>query len=558
MIRIDINDETLDLDPATTIRLEVQSPLFDFDTIQGTYTFPISIPLTATNKKIFGFVHRLESRNTLQKTYDCKLYLAGKLYMSGLFYTLSATASTISGNIASGPGEFANLIKGKKLADVMSGTIPYTGLGVSAEDSVSGTVDTFSHVFFPVENPDAYGVDTGTLNADYGGIINSWDGSTFRENPFAGTADNEYTICPYIYVVYIIQQIFITHGYTVEGDFLEDAEIRTLTLYNNALMDRLVGDYNLYYTPSNRKRHVPDLLITDFLIALRKMFCITYIFDGRRKNVRIVAMKNLLAKKQYKEFSDSIIPGEYDFTVDPSGYTLKFEIDGTENTTPEYQYKDFSGIDLEYSEGYGTLPASGSEGDLYLEQLANRFYIYDDVSGSFIYYSENSYPLKIGDGANEISTMAMPLMVDNSSVARPIIRNVCQAVQLQSAAGDYEPKPCGMRLTFYRGLYTITGTPRPIATSLDYDDFGNTWNYSLFWNGEKGLKNVWWKDFIEYRMRSKRTKFDVRIRVSDLFNFVTDEKLKYENSRYLPFNLSLTLSMSGENYISGQAILDRL
>jgi hypothetical protein len=127
---------------------------------------------------------------------------------------------------------------------------------------------------------------------------------------------------------------------------------------------------------------------------------------------------------------------------------------------------------------------------------------------------------------------------------------------LLTDADKFEINPCGFRVTFYRGLYDYGSGDVPVGSSLDYDSDGNTWDSSLYWNGDKGLYNKRWKPFVEFMMRSKRTSFDVRVTANDLFNFSPDEKLKYENSRYLPFNLSLTLT--GQNFMSGEATLYRL
>ena len=54
MIDIRIEGESLDLFPDTAYTLERYSPLFDFETIQGTRVYPFSVPSTPRNRTILG------------------------------------------------------------------------------------------------------------------------------------------------------------------------------------------------------------------------------------------------------------------------------------------------------------------------------------------------------------------------------------------------------------------------------------------------------------------------------------------------------------------------
>src|SRR6056297_547779 len=83
MIRLIVDDNDVELDPGTRIRVQYNSPLFDEENIPGSKTFWFDIPMVSGNRKLFGFPEVPSVGGKYQVYNDAVLYFASYKLLAG-------------------------------------------------------------------------------------------------------------------------------------------------------------------------------------------------------------------------------------------------------------------------------------------------------------------------------------------------------------------------------------------------------------------------------------------------------------------------------------------
>ena len=102
---------------------------------------------------------------------------------------------------------------------------------------------------------------------------------------------------------------------------------------------------------------------------------------------------------------------------------------------------------------------------------------------------------------------------------------------------DLGTKNFPLRFLFWRGI--IDGYPTATASDLNQNP---DYNYTLHWEGEKGLYNKFWKDYVSFLQKSKHsTEQKIYINLVDLVNFDITKKKRFFGNDYLIKKLSVEL-----------------
>ena len=150
---------------------------------------------------------------------------------------------------------------------------------------------------------------TVTAQTTYGGTLGgSWDWTKSGING----------LIPCFKLWYILEKIFADNGWVLSGDLLSTATFQRLFLMNNyditsfiytchtlpggytnvlvdvfAGVETAIGGGSLSVVPINPQNHVPDMLVTDFLIQIQNLFCGKFIFN-QDKTVVFYTKKEVL------------------------------------------------------------------------------------------------------------------------------------------------------------------------------------------------------------------------------------------------------------------------
>lgn len=83
MIDLRIKNQSLDLDPGTSISMEINNPVFAGDVLPGSFSMPFTIPASATNGKILGFPELINLAKTPKLRYEAELIVEGIPSLTG-------------------------------------------------------------------------------------------------------------------------------------------------------------------------------------------------------------------------------------------------------------------------------------------------------------------------------------------------------------------------------------------------------------------------------------------------------------------------------------------
>jgi hypothetical protein len=127
MIGIKINNEWLDLPGNLSIKMVEKSPLFSNTLIEGSFSFPFSLPETDTNKKLLKFPERLNNTENFNSQLDADLYVEGNLFFRGKLQRLKSNRGEYRVNFIKDVGFLANAIKGKEIDELTLGNMEQLG-----------------------------------------------------------------------------------------------------------------------------------------------------------------------------------------------------------------------------------------------------------------------------------------------------------------------------------------------------------------------------------------------------------------------------------------------
>ncbi|MCD4681137.1 MAG: hypothetical protein K8S00_12200 [Bacteroidales bacterium] len=263
MIKIQVNNKTLYLEPKTTLRFELISKLFDDQVIPLSVVYPFNIP-AAANQTVFEFANHVEISRSV-KSYACEFYFGGYLLFSGLLYVKNFNSKYYRCSIV--VNSFTEGFTDKLLdefdygGDIQIGGNPHhpTNVAWHANQIVKGLISanyTFPLIFAPEfygsldsNNKNEYNQDWGgdAGGGDVGKYLNNYSrtGNTFPVNQVHQDpeCDNVYAMLPCPYLKYVLERIFFSEKYSLFGDFIKDTELQKLILFNNRTLDEKYKKY---------------------------------------------------------------------------------------------------------------------------------------------------------------------------------------------------------------------------------------------------------------------------------------------------------------------------
>lgn len=249
MIRIRANKEfNILLDEETSITLNFNNPILDYENTEGDYSYPFTIPAIPENIAFLDALHKLERFDSIIPSFDIELWIGevGPL-MGTMDIDGDITENNYEATLFLGKGEFMYLTKGKKLNQLTLG----------GDRSITSTADLVANaqLSFPdtdYQTPPIYnqGAFRDIFSEDggadgkivYTGIMHNWMnsiklGRTITTMDF-NDIDSALVFMPYL--SYVLEQIFIEHGFSIKSNILRnDSELKELIIYNTFANNRI-------------------------------------------------------------------------------------------------------------------------------------------------------------------------------------------------------------------------------------------------------------------------------------------------------------------------------
>ncbi|MFA5816668.1 MAG: hypothetical protein WC865_13730 [Bacteroidales bacterium] len=574
MIQLIINNEPVDLNENSSISITEESPVFEKDSIPGGFSFPFELPASPRNNRILSHPGRIQSAFQGGFNLPFQLYLDGRLIGTGTATIQKATSLSYSAFLQLGTGDFAGKTDGKKLSDVDFGgqrTWEFKPEFTYPEDDFA---------LFPIYNEN-FMDDTQ--------FKDGWKTNQYRLNShelgtwFTGV-NSVMAISPFPYLGYVVNRIFNHFGFVLKENILNtDSDLKQLVIYNNhdsanlisvtrpvtktifgkrndgawgyiqrtVIVTTITREFNTW----NVKDFLPDMLIKDFILAIRNLFNLAITIDNQGF-ASIVRRKDLVT-------SGKSVP----LNAKAMGLPLVTISDNTAGVKLHWEHEQ---NDLLFSEGFKNIyedpkllrPPVDTIDELTLIaatineiRLVKSYGLYYQYSGeevdgvteySWKVFSNDFQDFIIGDKPEEYTALAstLPMIHYQRSIDGPIIR--CpQAAQLSSSIIRSTSLSCSLRFLFYRGMVADSiGTLYPYGSSDAFDSAGELLpdaSLSLKWQGDTGLYNQLWKDYLTWWKKRKVVTWTITD-PSQLDFFTVYE---INNNHYILKNRSISLQYEG-------------
>lgn len=357
-------------------------------------------------------------------------------------------------------------------------------LNTEYNNLLSTTAETNDAAFPVIYAPNIY----DDKNEQYAGYLNyTLPDGTHPNDPaaFLDETGFPYTLAPQPFLLPVLDMIAnqISQINSFGGLFLDDEEIQKLIFWNNNPIDLFASyvDYiaerenvNLqhsYQGEWNLADMLPDVTALDLINRLINTFCLFIRYS--RKVMNLVPRKTLLSMAP-EDWTDKAEPGFSLDLEDIAGYTLDYDRQNDDT--------DISG-QLQRVDG----------GDEALEFTAG-IYTLHEKSESFTWQT---------DPEEDLRTWRIPFINESG----------------RSEYYDLSTVP-SIRLLFWRGMQPdAEGDNYALATHGRYNYAGTEVGaYSLDWQGDGGLYDAWWKEYIQLLITGRTVTVPVRLSIQDILN----------------------------------------
>lgn len=231
MIELNAGGTILDIEDVS-FNITLNSPI-NSDT--GSFVYSYTIPYTVTNAHAFGFPFQLTGINLVESKKDGFITSDGILIKKGIWFAKSNNGKTISIEMYIAASIFYESINEVMLPDLFDLEIEHEDILQHIREQIPLSFPQVNHNWPLIYNPGFYGNINDTVNPQFQGILNDWE-----IDDLYVTTENNNSICPQLYLGFILKRIFESNGYIVSGNVLTHPVFNQAMLYNNFALDKLI------------------------------------------------------------------------------------------------------------------------------------------------------------------------------------------------------------------------------------------------------------------------------------------------------------------------------
>jgi hypothetical protein len=580
MLELTSDDQPVHLSPGTSVQLEYNSPLFDEDTIKGSFSYSFTIP-AGPNGKLYGWPERPDRTGQPGALLPAQLADDGLPLLTGRQRVKSATAAKYSVSLQadlSGAG-----LSGRQLSSFQYGgtrLLPrqvYDGLdgggnpkykpGLQAHaDEVVAHPQDFDYVFAPLRNEHLPAGEVAPLDPrDYYPLsVNCWLGTGFQWSTqqlvmglppaIGGGVLNLY--CPFPRLRYVLSSILEESGLLVDAAQLLPGELGDLVVVGNAvLVDR--GDWS--HVGFHLADVLPALTVAELLNALRQDFGIVVYQDRNTQRVRTAYLvERVAASADYVDLTH-LLAGTPEVTIaEDEGLTLTYHVDGEDALTKDLLSKQPDpSLVLAPVATVADLPATAlmvdnpARGQVRLVEDRGTYYecfpVYLNALSASLTWTElpESLPSVLVNGGGDEQAQALCYTTTRltrmfSSTIAPTFPAPAISQPLYQAQLTSVKRSSALRLLFYNGLQLasdgVTSYPQLAMRSA-------TGRHSLKLTGATGTYVQWLKTWLPVRLRGVSYKVPLLLSSLDFARLDLTRQIWLDGVAYVARKLSATVPL---------------
>ena len=530
MLSIQIADQPLDLSDDFSVSLNLKSPLFND---VGDYSFPFKVPSTPRNMSILGWKNRIASTQSVYDTFEGSIRWNGIVLYSGQIKIKTASDKIFEGTLYINKGDFNYEVK-----DLILSSIDFGMKNFASDDAAMDYFNWSLTHFYPdcnfslpeITNMDFF--DPPTTNPElYSYNLIFPDGKLHKT-----TTDGQHRtiLIPFLYLKFVLNKLAENFGYRLQDEFFTSCtELSRLVIYNSVNMSEVIfGMQQLYYC-----RFLPKVKVSEFITGLEKWFNCSFHADSSQRVVRIVGNKDVLLHSEVIEFSKDVLSISQDIADPITGFRFLLGPDSGDKVY-QAQLDQEKGI-TDYIKG--TVESFSDIPPYPFTWLGDIYYIVDTNSWWQLSVNPISFLVewiqlpngpsltdkffyKWGDDKNKYETIFSSLSDKYGIVA-------CGNL----GADNQKVTPRLFWVAMYGG-YTIPYLLRGLA----YDA-----NFSLRYTGANGLFNLYWKDWVNWIMNTRKSvKIEKQMDFIELKSIDFTKRYRINGINYLISEIAVTLNKS--------------
>lgn len=578
---IKIGSRYLDLFPGSQISFEKTTELWvtGDPTIQiGSYSFPLDVPLTDPNRLMLRFPERIDAFTSPVEIDNVVLY-AGKGMSIGLpIFTgrlFVKTPSNVKASIFIVVDGLSRQNE-KKMEDVDMGVF---NLGPPLELAAVMTYSAenpqyYPFIFFPVLNMTLkntyFGTDkythfsNGVMGLSH---INAYYPDWLFDLEMDVEKKNNSILVPFLRLEYILDKIVTAMGYTLVNEWMEDNdELKQICIFNN----KSINDLDEAYKWKIRyNEHVPTrMLITEFLKAVCKYAFLGIFVDHASKTIILRPYKTVLLTAPRHDWTDRVAE-DYELEQDNDvPNSIGFDVDNTDeyfsnNFVSSYPLLADGAVIADYWEA-GGFPYDHSLIDGYYHVKRDNSIMRYDPSRTLFeeQWSRWSHRFKyilIGGKGKSWNSKCIPMWSDSvrPAVFGTFVYSIPRVdiplnikLKFDDEIVEQNAELSSIRLMIYRGFRDyqggVSGTyPYANATAYDPATEDEAFNHSLHYDGDKGMYNLYGKEWMHFMKNKKIVKRYLKLTIQDILNHKEYDKIRIGNMNYFVKSMRINVTSSG-------------
>ena len=470
----------------TSISVEIANPLFSYDAVPGTTTYPFTVPMSPANMRRLNFPHL--STGAVAPV-PAQAHLDGVLWRVGalLYDGADEEKRQYEYRFVSDAGERQSRIEGRSLRELALGTIPME----ARPDHPDYALPCWRNRAFYGDN-----------NPDFCGILNHYAGGQYSQN---SGAVSRFAFTPMPRLLPTLRRVMAAFDYRIEGTWLDEDVPPHLIIWSCRAVDHLVGGANVLPATFELAKQLPDITVGEFLVGIQKLFALGYTFDPVRRVLRITSLRDVVADPAYVDRTGRMMAikpaagGGYQFTM------------GLESSDELNKTLDTSWARLTVGDGKNKVDSAF--GTLHMVYEADAAVASPVTADNWLVPAAElkgtSAEFELGDDGS----FGLRLLIDRG--LRP------------DAGGDLYPLAIGATEPW-------AGVSAALATAVG--------THSLWWAGATGLYARRHQAWLAFLAAAGSREGAMQFRVADLLALAPARKEMVNGQKYLWEKVSLTLS----------------
>jgi hypothetical protein len=542
MIELKIDNTNLEIPEGFTISIEYSSGIFNFESIQGSYSLPFNLPKTVVNNRLLDFPASLSYSIQTVRKFDAQLWINGILMHEGKLEVTETSEEIFTCTFKFDHGSFAS-----ENADIL---ISECELGGEQDwtwrTEYNNTNSDFALPMFLNNSFAANSVIDASIYDPENLQINRYLSAsnqyifkyyldTFGERDF-------YTpVCPFPYLYRIIEYLFSYLGYNLLSNFFDtETDLKKIVIYSITDAQQSTTYYNesteyqhiVYALDTyDLKNHVPEISIHEFILNLKNYFCVD--FNFKDDEVQINCISDYINSTDYIDITSKVLDYEQKyFTEAKAGFSIEYSMTDEELTAKDVKKYYLKELIIYEGGGFPT----GTIGDLLYGE--NDYY---SVFHYYTYYKPTLINLDLI--WLELENRYKSNYYSNYTTDFAFTTNISQWEDIQTDEGNSlfhnEKKSfTTLKLAMDVGIKSEYGNvPRVYMADGDL---------TLYYWAAKGIFKKFWKPFTDWYFNIKyQLDKKVLFTLADIKKLDFTKKYLINNNLYFIDNVKVVINRDG-------------